>query len=98
MSRTLTTEVSHRAGYRRCDSPSGVVTCIQRFGSALNLNVHLHMLVPDGVRRFVHGRARFARPPVPTDGDIERSLALLIRRITRCLERAAGLLMEPEQP
>ena len=24
-------------------------TCIQRFGSALNLNFHLHVLIPDGV-------------------------------------------------
>jgi len=33
------------------------VTFIQRFGSALNLNIHLHMLVPDGADTFAHGRA-----------------------------------------
>ena len=32
---------------------TGVVTFIQRFGSALNPNVHLHMLVPDGPWTFV---------------------------------------------
>jgi hypothetical protein len=29
------------------------VTLIQRFGSALNLNVHFHMLLPDGVYKAV---------------------------------------------
>ncbi len=26
----------------------GAVTCVERFGSALQLNVHFHVLVPDG--------------------------------------------------
>ena len=29
---------------------TGAVTLIQRFGSALNLNIHLHMLFFDGVK------------------------------------------------
>jgi hypothetical protein len=33
-------------------------TFIQRFGSALNLNVHLHMLIPDGVYTLDHGDPR----------------------------------------
>ena len=28
---------------------TGIVTLIQRFGSALNMNVHLHMIILDGV-------------------------------------------------
>ena len=28
---------------------TGAVTLIQRFGSALNLNIHFHMLILDGV-------------------------------------------------
>ena len=34
---------------------SGSVTLIQRFGSAANLNIHLHCLVPYGVSRCALG-------------------------------------------
>lgn len=44
------------AWQRRCARRQGIskplcgaVTCIQRLGSALNLNLHFHTLVPDGV-------------------------------------------------
>ena len=36
---------------------TGAVTLIQRFGSALNLNVHLHMLFRDRAYTF-RGRGR----------------------------------------
>jgi hypothetical protein len=39
VTRALTGNVIHRAGQRRCDAETGVVTFIQRFGSALNLNI-----------------------------------------------------------
>jgi len=96
--RALSGDVIRRAGKRRRDAETGVVTFIQRFGSALNLNIHLHMLVPDGARHFVNDKARFHRAPAPDDVDIERLLACLIRRITRCLVRAGVLVMEAEQP
>lgn len=32
-----------------CSGRTGSVTAIQRFGGALNINVHFHSLVPDGV-------------------------------------------------
>jgi hypothetical protein len=68
---------------------TGSVTAIQRFGSALNLNVHLHALVADGV--FVQtGTAppTFRALREPTKGEIaqiawdtcQRTLALLKKR------------------
>ena len=44
------------------------MTLIQRFGSALNLNVHFHMLVLDGVYRrdVAQGRLRFVPVPAPS--------------------------------
>ena len=39
---------------------TGSVTLIQRFGSALNLNIHLHMLFLDGAYTF---QARGRRQP-----------------------------------
>ena len=51
---------------------TGTVTFVQRFGSALQLNIHFHAVVPDGV--FVpgdDGAVSFARLPPPTDDDVE---------------------------
>ena len=46
-----------------------MITFIQRAGSALNLNVHFHILVPDGAYTFEHGKPQFHRvsPPSPTE-------------------------------
>ncbi|MGH2524852.1 MAG: transposase zinc-binding domain-containing protein, partial [Anaerolineales bacterium] len=38
-----------QAGLKRTQADTGAVTLIQRFGSAANLNIHLHCLVLDGV-------------------------------------------------
>jgi hypothetical protein len=38
-----------RSGGLQDEGSSGAVTLIQRFGSAANLNIHLHCLVRDGV-------------------------------------------------
>ena len=37
--RTISTHLIHKAGYRLEDGATGAVTLIQRFGSALNLNM-----------------------------------------------------------
>ncbi|MCI1709229.1 MAG: transposase [Chiayiivirga sp.] len=47
--RVIAAWLADRAGVRRNVARTGAVTLIQRFGSALNLNVHLHMLWLDGV-------------------------------------------------
>ena len=47
--RTLATHIIHEAGFTKSTAHTGAVTLIQRFGSALNLNVHFHMLALDGV-------------------------------------------------
>ena len=39
------------AGFKPDEGHGGAVTLIQRFGSATNLNIHLHCLVLDGVYR-----------------------------------------------
>jgi len=40
---------------KRSEADTGAVTLIQRFGSAANLNTHLHCLVLDGVYRDSEG-------------------------------------------
>ena len=60
----LSTAVLKGAGLSRsAGAQAGIVTAIQRFGSALNLNVHLHLLVLDGGYTFADERAQFHRAP-----------------------------------
>jgi len=49
VTRTLSTHLAHQAGFRKKDAFTGAVTLIQRFGSALNLNIHFHRLFLDEV-------------------------------------------------
>jgi hypothetical protein len=72
----------------------GAVTAIQRFGSALNLNVHFHTLAVQGV--FVDdgsGGLRFVPNPEPSDLEVAKLLASISRRITR-LARRHGIDLE----
>jgi hypothetical protein len=65
----------------------GAVAIVQRFGSALNLNVHIHALVLDGVYAPDRaGRVRFwcDRGAAP---DLARLLAQIQRRVERLLAR-----------
>jgi hypothetical protein len=66
----------------------GAVTFVQRFGDALNLNVHFHSLLLDGVYAAGPGGApRFYPLPPPEDAEIERVVGQVARRIARLLER-----------
>jgi len=47
------------AGLKLATADAGAVTLIQRFGSAANLNIHLHCLVLDGVYRRTEGEPDF---------------------------------------
>ena len=47
--RMITRHLLGQAGLKSAGADSGAVTLIQRFGSAANLNIHLHCLVLDGV-------------------------------------------------
>ncbi|MBT6273427.1 MAG: hypothetical protein HOI95_04755 [Chromatiales bacterium] len=64
------------------------MTFIQRFGSALNLNVHLPLLVLDGAYTFTDDTAQFHRAPAPSMAELEHLLDTLMRRIMRILVRA----------
>ncbi len=61
--RAIETDLIHRAGLTRASgAQTGVVTLVQRFGSALNLNIHLHMISLDGVYTIgKSGKAKFHR-------------------------------------
>jgi hypothetical protein len=67
---------------------NGSVTFIQRFGSALNLTPHFHVLVLDGVYPGPsHDLGSFVPLPPPETEDVFRILAGTARRVLRILER-----------
>jgi hypothetical protein len=71
----------------------GAVTFIQRFGSALNLNVHFHTLALDGVYTAA-GRSgaapRFMPLPPPDSDAVARVVASTARRLQRIVEKRAA--------
>ena len=73
---------------------TGTVTVIQRFGGALNLNIHFHTLAVDGVFvREPNGSLSFAAAKTPTDDEVEGLLRVIRTRVLRLLVRR-GLLCE----
>jgi hypothetical protein len=83
-----------RAGFKLSRADTGAVTLIQRFGSAANLNIHLHYLVLDGVYRSNDGAAIFHEVPAPTIEELQALLAKIISRIMRLLTRQGFLIEE----
>jgi hypothetical protein len=65
--RVITGFLLMQAGLKRSAADTGRVTLIQRFGSAANLDIHLHCLVLDGVYRCRRDEVVFhdarAHPP-----------------------------------
>jgi hypothetical protein len=73
--RVITRFLLKQAGVKTDEADSGAVTLIQRFGSAANLNIHLHCLVLDGVyRRGTDGAPEFVEVPAPTDEALQTVL------------------------
>ena len=71
---------------------------IQRFGSALNMNVHLHMLVLDGVFVAAYGKQRFREVAAPDSQTLQALIERIIARLLNSLERDGLLIRDLEQP
>ena len=93
INRTFVEEVSRRYAARAkqrglADAPTGAVTHVQRFGSSLNLNVHFHVMVLDGVfTRDDQGRVLFHHAPAPTRRELDDVVRRVQRRVRAWLER-----------
>jgi hypothetical protein len=73
------------------DPRTAGVTAVQRFGGAINLNVHFHTLVPDGVFDLSgDGPARFVPLPPPREGELLFLLLKILRRTERALGEAVA--------
>lgn len=95
--RCIATHLIKKAGFSRKTAQTGAVTLIQRFGSALNLNVHFHMLFLDGVYiEHPDGALRFRWVKAPTSAELAGLTQTLARRIGRYLERQRLLERDAE--
>ncbi|MDF1563864.1 MAG: transposase [Deltaproteobacteria bacterium] len=86
--RTLYTWHRKRARAQGVKAPlCGAVTCIQRFGDALNLNLHFHSFLPDGVffRETDTGPLVFHSLWPPTIEDLDVLVSKLWRKIGKKL-------------
>jgi hypothetical protein len=74
-----------------------VLIAMTRFGSALNLNIHFHILFLDGVYVYRDNRPpRFKRVKAPAKDELEDLVQLISRRVGRCLERQGLLEQDAE--
>ena len=92
--RVVTRHLLHAAELDADEGHGGAVTLIQRFGSAANLNIHLHCLVLDGVyRRGADGPPVFVEADEPTDDKLHALLQIVITPLMKMLTRR-GVLVE----
>jgi hypothetical protein len=92
--RVIARHLLDAAGLEADEGHGGAVTLIQRFGSAANLNIHLHGLLLDGVYRCgADGVPQFVEVGSPTDDEVHALLQSLIARLMKMLTRR-GVLVE----
>src|SRR5690606_32448642 len=88
-----------QTGVGRAGAQCGAVTLIQRFGSALNLNIHFHMLWLDGVyerARQPQRKPRLRRTRAPTSAQLTALANTIAHRVCRHLTRRGWLEGEGE--
>jgi hypothetical protein len=90
--RAIHTHLLKQTHVKRADAASGAITLIQRFGSAANLNTHLHALVLDGVYQTSEGAPVFIEAPAPSNEQLQTLLDKIIHRILKLLTRLGHLI------
>jgi hypothetical protein len=88
-------------GLERASVHPGSVTFLQRFGSALQLNLHFHCVFIEGVyldRTAASLKPRFVQADPPTDTDIAEVVQKIGRRVIRKLRRLGYLETGLEAP
>jgi len=85
---SLRRRARERYGVRR--AKCGSVTFLQRFGGALNLNVHFHCLLIDGVYEVLPASCglRFLELPPPDAHEVLRVLTDTVSRLASALKRS----------
>jgi len=79
-----------KQGHPREQVQAGLVMFVQRFGSSLNLNLHYHLIVLEGVYldRLVQGlKPKFVKLSALSDADIAAVVTTISQRVTRKLRQ-----------
>ena len=97
--RAISTYLVKKTGFTHKTAKTGAVTLIQRFGSALNLNIHFHMLFLDGVYELDSSgtTAKFHAIETPTSVEMNNLLHRMSERIARLLEREGYLERDSQE-
>ncbi|MFW7379323.1 MAG: transposase [Oligoflexus sp.] len=69
----------------------GTISFTQRFGSALNLNIHMHVLCADGVYTRVDGKPLFRNLDAITDGEVARLIEAISQKAMHYLKKQGYL-------
>jgi len=85
--RVIATFLIQQSGLQRSQAHSGALTLIQRFGSAANLNIHLHCLVLDGLYCSSEGEPVLHEVRAPSIDELHTLLGRIIQRIVKRLTR-----------
>tara|TARA_Y100000034_G_scaffold11802_1_gene12330 strand:- start:1672 stop:3180 length:1509 start_codon:yes stop_codon:yes gene_type:complete len=86
--RAISTHIVNKAGFTNKQSKTGAVTLIQRFGSALNLNIHFHMLFLEGaISENPLSGTTFTRIKAPSHSDMVELVHTISYRIANYLEK-----------
>jgi ribosomal protein S27E len=86
--RAISTHIVNKAGCTTKQAKTGAVTLIQRFGSALNLNIHFHMLFLEGaINENSWGGTTFTRIKAPSHQEMLELVHTISHRIARYLEK-----------
>jgi hypothetical protein len=90
-----------KRGAERKKVQAGSVTFLQRFGGALNANLHYHVIVIEGVFLDRAGPGltpRFLKGEPPSDADVAYVVQKISRRVIRTLRRLGYLEVGMEVP
>ena len=94
--RAIANFLSKEAGISEAPAQTGAVTLIQRFGSALNLNLHCHRLFLDGVYSTTESGPCCRRVKAPTPAALDLLVHTLSDRIAHHLARRGWLVRDDE--
>lgn len=97
--RAISSYLIKKAGLSIKTGKTGAVTLIQRFGSALNLNIHFHMLFLDGAYGLDEDGEiiEFHAIKKPTFKEMQMLLHRICERLSRLLEKRGLLCRDAEQ-
>jgi hypothetical protein len=87
-----------KSGLKKTHSKTGAVTLIQRFGGAINLNVHFHQLFVDGAYGLDASKdfTEFHSVCSPSLEELDQVLKQIIQRVTRYLEKQKIIIRDEE--